>query len=239
MLREPEIAFGARRDSVRKLFGVIPVVNSETSPTRAADALAEATSVADKQRPATNNSRSGLRTPSRLPRYAWLDDDGQQDIFRWCRSLHGARQRLEVPPLPADKPMPRPKTHSVGRLSSVGATGFEPATARPPAGLQGVTMRPGASLASPTPRSTDLLDLSSGTKVVPMEQKPTCGVSRYSASTSRCARCVLLLPVILEALHDRGFPSTFCWGERKRASAKPDSLEYRGRECPKLLGEGR
>src|SRR5215207_9853423 len=59
------------------------------------------------------------------------------------------------------------------RFSEVGATGFEPATFRPPAERQSVSMCPGASAASYVSRAVDDLDRSddaSGTKAVPRAQ---------------------------------------------------------------------
>ena len=46
------------------LLGVIPVENSVTSPTRAADALAEPTNAADKQKPVATNSDANQRNPA-------------------------------------------------------------------------------------------------------------------------------------------------------------------------------
>jgi hypothetical protein len=93
---------------------------------------------------------------------------------------------------------PRRRSPLEAGLPLVGATGFEPATFRPPAGKQSMSMRPWASPASPSSPQMDDLDRSddaSGTKAVLRRREGRAGDTEdepersFSGTGSSAAAC--------------------------------------------------
>jgi hypothetical protein len=93
---------------------------------------------------------------------------------------------------------PRRRSPLEAGLSLVGATGSEPATFRPPAGKQSMSMRPWASPASPSSPQMDDLDRSddaSGTKAVLRRREGRAGDTEdepersFSGTGSSAAAC--------------------------------------------------
>jgi len=155
----------------------------------------------------------------------WLSDTDRPSVAH--SAFYPGRHALFV--------TPRIGCH-FGHLRRIGATGFEPATARPPAGRPWAAIRPLASPASPPSPLTDFLDTldaSVGTNAVP--RRGLFGTRRHVLDVLLNRRTWHLEPRRCEV---QGFPAVpLDEAEPGRVCGQPSVC--RGRAQLELGGQGR